>query len=159
MQLTFEEIKHFKYFMHERRQHELEDVVFDDNGYVESAFVLNGYWSMKWVGDSYNYGGKDKVHYSELTIYKKHDEEVLCGSPEHREYLTVPMSNEEIQHVLKEKAYPYQPKKTLTDTLNEYKNCLVNGTEENANYLFQRLSIMAKQSDETNNFLTTSSVF
>lgn len=139
-------IKHIEYWEIPQHGLHVEDVIFDGNGNLLEASVINGAWLLKFNGTCYDacyhdgevvneniYNNVGAIHYTNM---KPCNDECIR------------LSNKQIKNIVTKSTYPYQPGKTLVETIEVYQKCLVDGSDGNIDYLYKKLLEQAKTADK-----------
>lgn len=133
----------FEAMYFERASLILTDILTNSDDIVTNAFVENGYWDLVLQKDGF-YAACDgsyivtprlrykDIHYNELLPCD------LKGNL---------LSQETIDKITTEQSYEYQMGKTLTESFNNYKQCMLLGTTENQEYLSGKIEKRLKYHD------------
>ena len=146
-------IKHIEYWEIPQHGLHVEDVIFDKNGNLLEASVINGAWLLKFNGTCY-----DACYHNGEVVNENINSEVIhytnmkpCNDDGIR------LSDKQIKVIITKSTYPYQPGKTLVETIETYHKCLVDGSDGNIDYLYKKLLEQAESADKiTNTFTNTS---
>lgn len=145
-------IKHIEYWVIPQYNLHVDDVIFDENGNLLEASVINGSWLLKFNGIHYDacyfggyvvnenvYKGASLIHYTSMNP---------CDNK------GIILSHDNIKDIVTKSTYPYQPGKTLVETIEVYQKCLVDGSDGNIDYLYKKLLEQAKSADKISKTFT-----